>query len=64
MTEPVDLQAIAEHLGVKHQTARVWVTRGVLPAPKWRFGGVPVWELAEIHEWAVETGRLPHDADS
>lgn len=55
--DPVGLLEIAERLGVKRQTARMWRQRGVLPAPRWLVSGLPAWDWPDIARWARETGR-------
>jgi predicted DNA-binding transcriptional regulator AlpA len=55
--EPVGLAEIAERLGVKRATADMWKLRGLLPEPRWKVGGRPAWDWADIAAWAAETGR-------
>jgi len=56
--EPVGPNEIAERLGVVKGTALAWCQREVLPPPRWRVSGVPLWNWADVAAWAVETGRL------
>lgn len=54
----VGLKGIADLVGVKHQTARQWRLRGVLPKPFQIVDGLgPVWWEDSISKWAKETGR-------
>jgi hypothetical protein len=55
--ELVDLEGVADRLGVKHQTARQWRTRGVLPEPDFPLAS-PTWMWSTIRAWAIESGRL------
>lgn len=56
----VGLREVAELLQVARNTANVWRTRNVLPAPEAIVSGeVPVWRRSTIVEWARRTGRLP-----
>jgi len=57
--EPVGLAEIAVRLEVQRQTANVWRTRGLLPAPRWTVSGSPAWHWPDIEVWARSTGRLP-----
>jgi len=54
----VGLAEIAQRLGVKPQTARVWRTRKVLPEPRWTVSGQPSWNWPDVEAWARETGRI------
>ena len=56
--EPVGLVEIAERLGVKPQTARMWRHRELLPEPSWVVSGQPAWHWPDIEAWARRTGRL------
>lgn len=65
--DPVGVPEIAARLGRSRQTVDNWryaSTRGTLPVPlpepKWRVGGRPAWDWADVEAWAKETGR--HDA--
>ncbi|MDT0377264.1 MarR family transcriptional regulator [Streptomyces sp. DSM 42041] len=42
---------IAEHLGVKVETVRVYRTRGDLPEPDRMFGRTPAWRPETILNW-------------
>lgn len=57
MCDPVGVLEIAERLGVKPQTARMWRTRKLLPAPEWTVSGQPAWDWKTIQKWARETNR-------
>ncbi len=59
--DPVGLSEIAVLLGKAHETLKQWSSRGVLPEPAARIGGVPIWSKREIEKWAKKTGRLPAD---
>jgi hypothetical protein len=54
----VGLAEMAERLGVKAQTARMWRHRNLLPEPEWTVSGQPAWNWSTIEEWARSTGRL------
>ena len=56
--DPVGLSDIADRLGVARQTAKSWNHRGLLPEPKWRASGGPLWNWPDIERWARKTGRL------
>lgn len=58
MMELVDLQAIADRLGVPKNTVNVWRYRKLLPAPDVELALGPVWYWPTIETWARETGRL------
>lgn len=61
--EPVGIADIAARLGVRANTVAVWRSRGTrgvqMPGPRWTVSGLPVWEWAEVREWARATGRWP-----
>lgn len=57
MCDPVGVLEIAERLGVKRQTARMWRTRKLLPPPDYVVSGLPGWEWGTILAWAEATGR-------
>jgi len=42
---------VAKLLGVKVSTIDSWLAKGYLPRPM-RLGRLPVWDKAEIEEWA------------
>lgn len=48
---------IAQRLGVRRQTVRMWRSRGTLPDPLVVISGVPIWWWPDIRRWAMETGR-------
>jgi len=64
--EYLDLQAIAELLGVKHGSAQMYhrraqrnrredaVKSGDMPEPDMRFGLTPVWERKAIEAWIAQ----------
>lgn len=56
--EPVGVAEIADRLGVKIETARMWNYRRLLPPARWQVSRQPAWDWAEIQKWARETGRL------
>ncbi|MDA8311401.1 MAG: hypothetical protein M0Z46_12475 [Actinomycetota bacterium] len=56
--DPVGPSEIAGRLGVVKGTALAWCQRGVLPPPRWRASGIPIWNWVDVAAWAVETGRL------
>jgi hypothetical protein len=58
MTDPVDLQAIADRLEVPKDTVNKWRYRGLLPAPDFPQLANPVWEWETVRLWAEATGRL------
>jgi len=49
---------IAEMLGVKRQTVRMWNHRGMLPEPHQVLAAGPIWRAETIVTWAKQTGRL------
>lgn len=54
----VTTHQIADKLGVKPDTIRQWRHRNLqFPDPVRRFENVPVWEWADVQEWAKATGR-------
>ena len=57
---PVGLSDIARHLRVKPTTPRMWQHRHLMPEPRWRVSGAPVWDWEQdILPWAEATNRLP-----
>ena len=58
-TIPVGTVEIAERLGVARGTVDQWRQRPAVnfPDPTWTVGGRPAWDWAEVHAWAVATGR-------
>lgn len=58
LCDPVGLAEMAERLGVKPQTARMWRHRNLLPEPDWTVSGQPAWSWSTIEAWARATGRL------
>jgi hypothetical protein len=54
----VGINDIATRLNVKRHTVHTWRYRGVMPDPRWRISNRPVWEWADVAEWARKTGRL------
>lgn len=64
--EYLDLQAIAQLLGVQHSSAQMYhrraqrnrregtVKRGDMPEPDTRFGVSPVWERKRIEAWIAQ----------
>lgn len=55
---PVGLTEIAEILGVKPGTARMWNRRRLLPEPRSTVSGAPAWWWRDIEEWAIASGRM------
>lgn len=55
--EPVGLAEIAQRLGVKRETAKMWHYRGLLPPSRWTVSGIPAWDWRDVEKWAKETGR-------
>ncbi|MCP4897357.1 MAG: helix-turn-helix domain-containing protein [bacterium] len=43
---------IADILEVHRQTPRKWSSNGILPPPRQRLSTGPVWNVADIIEWA------------
>jgi len=58
VSSPVGLKEIAEKLGVRHSTAKMWHYRGVLPKPVGTVSGAPCWDWADVKAWARATNRL------
>lgn len=58
VADPVGLSDIADRLGVARPTVKAWKQRGLLPEPKWRASGGPLWDWPQIERWARKTGRL------
>jgi hypothetical protein len=61
--EVVDMAAIADELGRKHQTVRAWRStrwRG-FPAPDFDLAIGPVWFWGTINEWAEDAEVRPKD---
>jgi hypothetical protein len=57
---PVGGLEVADRLGVKPQTVRMWKLRGLLPPARWTVSGEDAWDWhADIEPWARRTGRLP-----
>ena len=57
--DPVGVADIAARMGVRSKTVSMWRYRGLLPDPRWRVSGQPVWDwLEDVAPWARETGRL------
>lgn len=59
MCDPVGSEDIADRLGVKRPTVKMWRYRGLLPEPKWTVSGRPCWNWPDISRWAEATNRLP-----
>ena len=57
MCDPVGVLEVAERLGVKRQTARMWRFRNLLPEPDYTVSGLPAWEWSKVAAWANQTGR-------
>jgi hypothetical protein len=57
MTDLVDINLIAERLGVRLDTVNKWRHREILPAPDYPELASPVWDWETIRKWAEETGR-------
>lgn len=56
--DPVGTVEIAQRLGVSRAAVDAWRARGLgFPEPRWTVGGRPAWEWADVHAWAVSTGR-------
>lgn len=58
MTSSLDIQAVADLLGVKRRTVYKWRQRGLLPRPSATIARSPVWTRRVILAWAKRTGRL------
>ncbi len=58
MTDLVDLNEIAERLGVPLDTVNKWRWRNLLPESDYPQLKNPVWDWETIRDWATETGRL------
>lgn len=62
-----DQRAIAEALGVRYQTVRMWRAEGILPgddAPAVKLAGSltsPRWYAGTVRLWAFRTGRIAWD---
>ena len=72
MSRIVGLNEIAERLGVKLNTVRMWRKRDLLPAPAGFVSGTPWWYWPTIEAWVrqhrslapnrpLDRGGLPED---
>jgi len=67
MVDPAELVGpaeIATRLAVAPNTVSMWRARGLLPAPVAVISRVPVWDWADVREWAVDTSRMPAVTDT
>jgi len=55
--EYVDMQELAQMLGVQYATIRQQRYRGRLPKPDRVFGRSPVWRMGTLRQWAREAGK-------
>lgn len=53
----IDIPGVAQRLGVKVATVRIWRYRKELPNPAGYVSGCPYWETWIIDAWASQTGR-------
>lgn len=56
--DPVGSDDIANRLGFKRDTVKMWRHRGVFPAPRWTVSGRPCWNWRDVEKWARDTGRF------
>jgi predicted site-specific integrase-resolvase len=56
MCEPMGVAEVADMLGVKRDTVDKWLFRGLLE-PRWRLVAGPIFERADVEQWAEATGR-------
>lgn len=47
----MDTRAVADRLGVKPQSVRAYLARGILIEPDARYGQSPVWSVDRIEMW-------------
>ena len=52
----LDMQGVADLLGVKYVTVRKWRERDIMPDPDYALAA-PVWWQSTIVAWAKQTGR-------
>jgi len=62
MEDLLDVQAVAEKLGLKQDTVRWYHKRGIMPAADGRFGRSPVWWAKTIDEWDASRRSVTIDA--
>lgn len=55
--EPVGSDDIAQRLGVKRDTVKMWRHRGLMPEPSWTVSGRPCWNWPDVLAWAKATSR-------
>jgi predicted DNA-binding transcriptional regulator AlpA len=60
-TDLLDIQAVADLLGVQRETVEQTRWRGKMPDPDLYVGRSPAWRRRTIDQWIKETGRLTAD---
>jgi len=59
MNDPIGIAEIAERLGARPVTVRLWKSSGTgFPLPTGTVSGQPVWSWLDVFEWAEANGKL------